>query len=154
MLREVKLDATRTHFMGKLPRAQYIKVLQVSAAHVYLTYPFVLSWSLLEAMACGANIVASDTAPVREVIRDGVDGRLCSFFDPGALSRMMFELATSSATPGPSASALNDSKLGLVVAAAESYRALLAGRATTRQSGLEPIRWRPPVSQASRRFSS
>jgi glycosyltransferase involved in cell wall biosynthesis len=81
MLREVKLDATRTHFLGKLPRQQYIKVLQVSAAHVYLTYPFVLSWSLLEAMACGANIVASDTAPVREVIRHADNGVLVPFFD-------------------------------------------------------------------------
>jgi glycosyltransferase involved in cell wall biosynthesis len=85
MLREVKLDATRTHFMGKLPRAQYIKVLQVSAAHVYLTYPFVLSWSLLEAMACGANIVASDTTPVREVIRHSENGLLVPFFDTDAV---------------------------------------------------------------------
>ena len=81
MLREVKLDASRTHFMGKLPRAEYIRVLQVSAAHVYLTYPFVLSWSLLEAMACGVSLVASDTAPVREVVRDGVNGRLVPFGD-------------------------------------------------------------------------
>jgi glycosyltransferase involved in cell wall biosynthesis len=81
MLREVKLDPTRTHFLGKVPRPQYIKVLQVSAAHVYLTYPFVLSWSLLEAMACGANIVASDTAPVREVIHNGANGMLVPFFD-------------------------------------------------------------------------
>jgi glycosyltransferase involved in cell wall biosynthesis len=79
MLGEVKLDATRTHFMGKLPRAQYVKVLQVSAAHVYLTYPFVLSWSLLEAMACRSNIIASDTAPVREAIEDGVSGVLVPF---------------------------------------------------------------------------
>ena len=87
MLREVSLDATRTHFVGRLPYAQYRKVLQVSAAHVYLTYPFVLSWSLLEAMACGAPMVASDTAPVREVVRDGVNGRLTGFFDTDALVR-------------------------------------------------------------------
>ena len=86
MLREVRLDPTRTHFMGKLPRAQYVKVLQVSASHVYLTYPFVLSWSLLEAMACGANIVASDTAPVREVIRNGENGVLVPFFDVKAVA--------------------------------------------------------------------
>jgi glycosyltransferase involved in cell wall biosynthesis len=87
MLREVKLDATRTHFMGKLPRAQYIKVLQVSAAHVYLTYPFVLSWSLLEAMACGANIIASDTAPVQEIVADRVNGILVPFFDAERVSQ-------------------------------------------------------------------
>jgi glycosyltransferase involved in cell wall biosynthesis len=86
MLREVKLDPTRTHFLGKLPRPQYIKVLQVSAAHVYLTYPFVLSWSLLETMACGANIVASDTAPVREVIRSGT---LVDFFDAAAIANRL-----------------------------------------------------------------
>jgi glycosyltransferase involved in cell wall biosynthesis len=95
MLREVKLDATRTHFLGKVPRAQYIKVLQVSAAHVYLTYPFVLSWSLLEAMACGANVVASDTAPVREVVRDGENGTLVPFFDPASIAARI-DLALSS----------------------------------------------------------
>jgi glycosyltransferase involved in cell wall biosynthesis len=91
MLREVKLDPMRTHFLGKLPRAQYIKVLQVSAAHVYLTYPFVLSWSLLEAMACGAKIVASDTAPVREVIQHAENGMLVPFFDAGSLCERLGE---------------------------------------------------------------
>ena len=86
MLRQVRLDPARTHFLGRVPRQQYIRVLQVSAAHVYLTYPFVLSWSLLEAMACGAPIVASDTAPVREVIQDESTARLRGFFDVAGLS--------------------------------------------------------------------
>ncbi|MCL2717081.1 MAG: glycosyltransferase family 4 protein [Alphaproteobacteria bacterium] len=81
MLREVQLDPARTHFTGRLPRADYLRVLQVSAAHVYLSYPFVLSWSALEAMAVGALVIGSDTAPVREVIRNGVNGRLVDFFD-------------------------------------------------------------------------
>ena len=92
MLAEVKLDPTRTHFMGRIPRAHYLRVLQVSAAHVYLTYPFVLSWSLLEAMACGAPIIASDTAPVREVIRDGVNGKRIGFFDPPGLAAAIAEI--------------------------------------------------------------
>jgi glycosyltransferase involved in cell wall biosynthesis len=91
ILCEVKLDPTRTHFMGKLPRARYVKLLQVSAAHAYLTYPFVLSWSLLEAMACGANIVASDTAPVHEVIKHGSSGVLVPFFDVDRVARAMAE---------------------------------------------------------------
>jgi glycosyltransferase involved in cell wall biosynthesis len=86
MLREVRLDPQRTHFMGRLPREAYRRVLQVSAVHVYLTYPFVLSWSVLEAMACGALVVASDTAPVREVIRDRENGLLVPFFDAQRLA--------------------------------------------------------------------
>lgn len=67
------------HFLGKLPYAQYRRVLQVSAVHVYLTYPFVLSWSLLEALGSGCAVVASDTAPVREVIWDGENGMLVDY---------------------------------------------------------------------------
>lgn len=95
MLKEVKLDPTRTHFMGRLPYAQYLQVLQVSAAHVYLSYPFVLSWSLLEAMACGVPIIGSNTAPVREVIRNGVNGRLVEFFDVQALTQAAAEMLST-----------------------------------------------------------
>lgn len=91
MLREVKLDAARTHFLGRVPHAQYVKLLQVSAAHVYLTYPFVLSWSMLEAMACGAPVIASNTAPVRDVITHGRNGRLVDFFDTHAIAQATLE---------------------------------------------------------------
>jgi len=96
MLREVAtlgtLDPTRTHFLGRVPHAQYVKALQVSAAHVHLTYPFVLSWSLLEAMACGAPILGSDTAPVREVIRHGENGRLVNFFDVNTIAQTTVDM--------------------------------------------------------------
>ncbi|THF55362.1 glycosyltransferase family 4 protein [Pseudothauera rhizosphaerae] len=91
MLREVTLDPARTHFTGRLPHAEYRKVLQVSAAHVYLTYPFVLSWSLLEAMASGCLIIGSRTAPVEEVIRDGENGVLVDFFDTEGLAERICE---------------------------------------------------------------
>lgn len=87
-VQEVKdrVDWSRVHFVGVLHHATLTQLLQVSAVHVYLTYPFVLSWSLLEAMSMGCLVVASDTAPVREVITDGVNGRLVDFFDPDALA--------------------------------------------------------------------
>ena len=80
-------DWSRVHFVGKLPYAGYLKVLQVSKAHVYLTYPFVLSWSMLEAMSAGAPLVASATAPVTEVIQHEHNGLLFDFFDTHALTR-------------------------------------------------------------------
>lgn len=78
-------DARRVHFLGRQQREAFTRVLQLSTVHVYLTYPFVLSWSLLEAMSIGCAIVGSDTAPVREVIDDGEQGLLIDFFDPRAL---------------------------------------------------------------------
>jgi glycosyltransferase involved in cell wall biosynthesis len=87
MLREVgdRLDMTRVHFTGQLPYEDYLRVLQVSRVHVYLTYPFVLSWSLMEALATGCVVIGSDTEPVREVVTDGENGLLAPFFDTEAL---------------------------------------------------------------------
>lgn len=76
-----KVDWSRIHFTGKLPYEQYLKVLQLSSAHVYLTYPFVLSWSMLEAMAAGCRLIASKTPPVQEIVRHGHNGLLVDFFD-------------------------------------------------------------------------
>jgi glycosyltransferase involved in cell wall biosynthesis len=82
MIREVgdRIDFSRVHFLGQIDYAFYMNVLQVSSAHLYLTYPFVLSWSFLEAMAAGCAVVASETPPVLEVLRNGETGLLVDFF--------------------------------------------------------------------------
>lgn len=84
-----RLDASRVHFVGRVEHERMIDILSIGAAHVYYTYPFVLSWSLVEAMACECLIVGSDTAPVRDAISNGADGMLNDFFDVDALSEAM-----------------------------------------------------------------
>jgi glycosyltransferase involved in cell wall biosynthesis len=92
-LKEVgpKLDMSRVHFVGRTTHDQMLSALQISRAHVYYTYPFVLSWSLLEAMSCECLVLASDTPPVHDAIEDGVTGIMHSFFDPAALSASIIE---------------------------------------------------------------
>lgn len=86
-LNEVRdsIDLTRVHFLGLVPYETLRTIFRISSAHVYLTYPFVLSWSATESMACEGLLIASDTEPVREVVTHGKDGILVDFFDRDAL---------------------------------------------------------------------
>lgn len=86
-----QIDPARLHFMGKIPYPDFVALMQISRAHAYLTYPFVLSWSMLEAMAAGCHVIGSNTPPVAEVIRQGENGTLVDFFDVAAWSKALTE---------------------------------------------------------------
>jgi glycosyltransferase involved in cell wall biosynthesis len=99
-------DWARVHFLGRIAYDHFIPLLQLSTVHVYLTYPFVLSWSLLEAMSAGCAIVASNTQPLREAIQHNETGRLVDFFDVPALAAAVCALlrdAPARATLGANA---------------------------------------------------
>lgn len=99
--RGVDYDPARVHFLGRTPHPRMLAALRLGAAHVYYTYPFVLSWSLVEAMASGCHVVASDTGPPRDAIEDGVNGRLLPFFDVAALSQALIDACRNPQASAP-----------------------------------------------------
>jgi glycosyltransferase involved in cell wall biosynthesis len=102
-LDEVKdrLDLKRVHFLGTIPYTSYVNLLSVTRVHAYLTYPFVLSWSMLEAMSAGALVVGSATPPVQEIIRHGENGLLVDFFDTERWSATLVEALAEPAKFAP-----------------------------------------------------
>jgi glycosyltransferase involved in cell wall biosynthesis len=92
LLESLDVPRERLIFPGVVPHSVLRQLFQISAAHLYLTYPFVLSWSVLEAMACGALVIGSETAPVQEVIRSGRNGLLVPFFDTDALAETILRV--------------------------------------------------------------
>lgn len=94
MLEELagQLDTTRIFFLGRVSYQVYLNILKISSAHVYLTYPFVPGWSLLEAMSCGAPVVAANVEPVQEFVEDGVTGLLADFFDYKGIAEQVLRM--------------------------------------------------------------
>ena len=147
LLREVgdRLPRGRVHFPGRVDYGDYVRLLQRSDAHVYLTYPFVASWSLREALACGCAVVGSDTAPVREFLRPGVNGVLAPFLDPEQIADRVLEVLEDAALAerlraGARRYAERHLRLDQSLAAYETLIARLAGEAT-----------RPPPSRGESR---
>lgn len=103
-----QVDWSRVHFLGRIPYDALCDIIRISRCHIYLTMPFVLSWSLLESMSMQATVVAADVAPVREAITHGETGMLVDFFDPDALAAQVVDVVAnpeSYAHLGPNARA-------------------------------------------------
>ncbi len=88
VLSQDEYDLSRFHFLGRIPPLELVKLFSLSHLHIYLTVPFVLSWSLMDSLACGATVLASDTAPVRDMVEHGVNGLLVDFFDTERMAEM------------------------------------------------------------------
>lgn len=97
----VDYDPARVHFLGRVPHERMLAALRLGVAHVYYTYPFVLSWSLAEAMASGCYVIGSDTGPLHDAIEDGVNGRLLPFFDVDALADALIDACRNPAAATP-----------------------------------------------------
>lgn len=108
-----RLDFGRVHFLGRVAHARLHEAMRLSTAHVYYTYPFVLSWSLAEAMALGCYVIGSDTPPVRDAIRDGVNGRLLPFFDVDALSEALIEACRNPQASAPLRAAARETAVAM-----------------------------------------
>lgn len=93
-----QIDLERVFFLGALPYDQYLTVLQVSRVHLYLTYPFILSWSMLEAMSAGCLVIGSDTAPVQEVLFHQYNGMICPFFEPDTIAAQVSDALANPAS--------------------------------------------------------
>lgn len=124
----VDYDPTRVHFLGAVTHERMLAAMRLGVAHVYYTYPFVLSWSLVEAMASGCYIVASDTAPLHDAITDGVEGRLLPFFDVDALSDALIAACRDPDASRPMRTAARKTAVGRFSAKAgrEAWLALLS----------------------------
>src|SRR5262249_50941475 len=92
VLSQDRYDPAKYVFLDTVPTNELVTMLSLSDVHFYLTVPYVLSWSLINAMACGCAIVGSDTAPVREAIDDGVHGLLADFYDSDALAGLALKI--------------------------------------------------------------
>ena len=147
-----RYDASRVCMPGQVPYDAHVSLLQRSDAHVYLTYPFVLSWSLREAMACGCAIVGADVAPVREFITEGETGVLTSCLDAKALAKRILDLLedkrlSERIRAGARAYAVEHLDLDRYLVAYERLIGEIAGRETPGQA----VRRSPLASPASRR---
>jgi glycosyltransferase involved in cell wall biosynthesis len=110
-LAQDEYDLSKFRFLGKVPSVELGRMLAASDLHIYLTVPFVLSWSMMDAMSCGAVVLGSDTSPVREMIRDGENGLLADFFSPEALAAKAVEVLRDPAAYRP----LGRSAEGMIV---------------------------------------
>lgn len=96
-----QIDVSRIHFVGRIRPSELVNVFSISDVHLYLTVPFTLSWSLFNAMSCGALAIGSDTAPVRELIADGQNGFLVDFFDVDRWADQVLEVIDDPAAFDP-----------------------------------------------------